>query len=58
MDYTTAKLRDSLYIVRWTKPDSNNFVTHIEDYEEGVCMTSSVVEGKFIQLVGTWTRVR
>ncbi|MEV8521644.1 hypothetical protein ABZR86_17760 [Dyella marensis] len=58
MDYTTAKLRDGLYLVRWTEPDSNDFVTHIEDYNEGVCMASSVVGGKFIQLAGTWTRVR
>ena len=58
MDYTTAKLRDGLYLVRWTEPDSNDFVTHIEDYENGVCMASSVVGGKFIQLRGAWTRVR
>ena len=58
MDYTTAKLRDGLYLVRWTEPDSNDFVTHIEDYTNGVCMASSVVGGKFIQLAGMWTRVR
>jgi hypothetical protein len=58
MDYTTAKLRDDLYLVRWTEPDSSDFVTHIEDYAEGVCLASSVVGGEFIQLVGTWTRVR
>jgi hypothetical protein len=51
-------LRDGLYLVRWTEPDSNYFVTHIEDYTNGVCMASSVVGGKFIQLVGTWAQVR
>jgi hypothetical protein len=58
MEYTTAKLRDGLYVVRWTEPDAGDFVTHIEDYTNGVCMASSVVGGKFIQLAGTWTRVR
>jgi hypothetical protein len=33
-------------------------VTHIEDYTEGACMASSVIGGKFIQLAGSWTRVR
>ncbi|WP_409364201.1 MoaF-related domain-containing protein [Burkholderia sp. Bp8989] len=58
MVYTSAKLRDGLYVVRWTEPDSHDFVTHIEDYTARVCMASSVVGGKFIQLAGTWTRVR
>lgn len=58
MDYTTARLRDGLYVVRWTEPGSNDFVTHIEDYKNGVCMASSVVGGKFLQLIGTWARVR
>ncbi|MFC9056438.1 hypothetical protein ACFTXB_00095 [Streptomyces sp. NPDC057074] len=58
MDYTSAKLRDDLYVVRWTEPDAGDHVTHIEDYAEGTCMASSVVGGDFIQLSGTWTRVR
>ena len=58
MEYTTAKLRDGLYVVRWTEPDAGDHVTHIEDYTEGTCMASSVVGGNFIQLAGTWTRVR
>lgn len=58
MDYTTVKLRDGLYVVRWTEPDSGDHVTHIEDYTEGTCMASSVIGGEFVQLGGTWTRVR
>ena len=58
MDYTTVKLRDGLYVVRWIEPDSGDMVTHIEDYTEGTCMASSVVAGNFIQLNGTWTCVR
>lgn len=48
MAYTTTRLRDGLYVVRWAEPDSNDFVTHVEDYTEGVCMASSVVSGKFL----------
>lgn len=58
MDYTTTQVRDGLYVVRWTEPDSGDHVTHIEDYTEGACMASSVVGGQFVQLAGTWTRVR
>ncbi|PXA67105.1 MoaF-related domain-containing protein [Cryobacterium arcticum] len=58
MDYTTAQVRDGLYVVRWTEPDSGDHVTHIEDYTEGACMASSVIGGEFVQLSGTWTRVR
>ena len=58
MDYTTTKVRDGLYVVRWTEPDSGDHVTHIEDYTEGACMASSVIGGEFIQLAGTWTLVR
>lgn len=58
MDYTTVKLRDGLYVVRWTEPDSGDHVTHIEDYTEGTCMASSVIGGEFVRLTGTWTRVR
>lgn len=58
MDYTTARLRDGLYLVRWAEPDAGDFVTHVEDYENGVCLASSVVGGKFIQLSGSWTRIR
>ncbi|MFD7776985.1 hypothetical protein [Streptomyces sp. NPDC059753] len=55
MDYTTVKLSDGLYVVRWTEPDAGDHVTHIEDYTEGTCMASSVVGGNFIQLNGSWT---
>ncbi|WP_043650997.1 MoaF-related domain-containing protein [Cellulosimicrobium cellulans] len=58
MDYTTTQVRDGLYVVRWTEPDSNDHVTHIEDYTNGACMASSVIGGEFVQLHGTWTRVR
>ena len=58
MDYTTTQVRDGLYVVRWTEPDSGDHVTHIEDYTEGACLASSVVGGQFVQLAGTWTRVR
>lgn len=58
MDYTTTKIRDGLYVVRWTEPDSGDYVTHIEDYTEGTCMASSVIGGQFVQLHGSWTRVR
>ena len=58
MDYTTTMVRDGLYVVRWTEPESGDHVTHIEDYTEGACMASSVIGGEFIQLHGTWTRVR
>jgi hypothetical protein len=58
MDYTTTKVRDGLYVVRWTEPDSGDHVTHIEDYTEGACMASSVIGGEFVQLSGTWSRVR
>lgn len=58
MDYTTVKVRDGLYVVRWTEPESGDMVTHIEDYSEGACMASSVIGGQFVQLTGTWTRVR
>ena len=58
MDYTTAKLRDGLYVVRWTEPESGTMVTHIDDYQEGTCLASSVMEGQFVQFSGTWTRVR
>lgn len=58
MDYTTTKLRDGLYAVRWTEPESGNMVTHIDDYQEGTCLASSVIGGQFVQFSGTWTRVR
>ena len=58
MDYTTAKVRDGLYVVRWTEPGSGDMVTHIEDYREGTCLASSVIGGQFVQLSGTWTKVR
>ena len=58
MDYTAAKVRDGLYVVRWTEPDSGDMVTHIEDYQEGTCLASSVIGGEFVQLNGTWTKVR
>lgn len=58
MDYTSTKVRDGLYVVRWTEPDSGDHVTHIEDYDNGACMASSVIGGQFIQLHGSWTRVR
>ena len=51
-------MRDGLYVVRWTEDDAGDHVTHIEDYDAGTCMASSVVGGEFIQLSGTWTRVR
>ncbi|WP_063045200.1 MoaF-related domain-containing protein [Nocardia pseudovaccinii] len=57
MDYTAVKLRDGLYAVRWTE-QNGDMVTHIEDYDQGTCMASSVVRGQFVQLNGTWTRVR
>ena len=57
MDYTTAKVRDGLYVVRWTEPGSGDMVTHIEDYQEGTCLASSVIGDQFVQLSGTWTRV-
>lgn len=57
MDYTTTKVRDGLYVVRWTEP-TGDFVTHIEDYDAGTCLASSVVGGQFIQMRGTWTKVR
>ncbi|MDT0321192.1 hypothetical protein RNC47_22940 [Streptomyces sp. DSM 44918] len=57
MDYTTVKVRDGLYVVRWSE-QSGDRVTHIEDYAEGACMASSVIGGEFVQLTGTWTRVR
>lgn len=58
MDYTTTQIRDGLYVVRWTEPDSLDHVTHIEDYTNGTCMASSVIGGEFVQLHGTWTKVR
>lgn len=58
MDYTTTQLRDGLYVVRWTEPDAGDHVTHIEDYTSGTCMASSVIGGHFVQLGGSWTRVR
>lgn len=58
MPYTTTKVRDGLYVVRWTEADAGDHVTHIEDYDNGTCMASSVVGGEFIQLAGSWTRVR
>lgn len=58
MPYTTTKLRDGLHVVRWTEPDAGDHVTHIEDYANGTCMASSVIGGEFVQLHGTWTRVR
>jgi hypothetical protein len=58
MDYTTTKIRDGLYAVRWTEPDSGDHVTHIEDYTSGTCMASSVIGGEFVQLHGSWSRVR
>ncbi|MCI1634595.1 MoaF-related domain-containing protein [Bifidobacterium sp.] len=57
MDYTCTKLREGLYVVRWAE-EAGDYVTHIEDYDEGTCMASSVVGGQFIQLSGTWTRVK
>lgn len=58
MDYTTTRVRDGLYVVRWTEPDSLDHVTHIEDYANGTCMASSVIGGEFVQLHGTWKKVR
>ena len=58
MDYTTVKVREGLYVVRWTEPESGDHVTHIEDYTGGACMASSVIGGNFVQLVGAWSRVR
>lgn len=58
MPYTTTKVRDGLYVVRWSEPGAGDHVTHIEDYDAGTCMASSVVGGQFIQLTGTCTRVR
>jgi hypothetical protein len=58
MDYTATKVRDGLYVVRWTEPDSGDHVTHIEDYTESACMASSVIGGELIQLAGSWTRLR
>ncbi|TDQ12276.1 hypothetical protein EDF17_2129 [Rathayibacter sp. PhB1] len=58
MEYTATRVRDGLYVVRWTEPDSGDHVTHIEDYTDGACMASSVIGGQFLQLHGTWTRVR
>lgn len=58
MEYTTTKVRDGLHVVRWTEHDSGDHVTHIEDYTNGACMASSVIGGEFVQLHGTWTRVR
>ncbi len=58
MDYTTTKARDGLYVVRWTEPEAGAHVTHIEDYTGGTCMASPVIGDEFVQLHGTWTRVR
>lgn len=45
-------------MVRRTEDYAGDHVTHIEDYDAGTCMASSVVGGESIQLSGTWTRVR
>lgn len=58
MEYTTTEIREGLYAVRWTEPGAGDHVTHIEDYTEGTCLASSVIGGQFVQLAGTWTRVR
>ncbi|GGN44343.1 hypothetical protein GCM10011578_095200 [Streptomyces fuscichromogenes] len=58
MEYTTTRLRDGLFVVRWTEPDAGDHVTHIEDCTEGTCMASSVIGGQFVQLHGRWSRVR
>ncbi|WP_372352339.1 hypothetical protein [Streptomyces sp. KL116D] len=57
MDYTATQVRDGLYVVRWAEA-AGDFVTHIEDYTAGTCMASSVINGQFVQLHGTWTQVR
>ena len=58
MDYTTTKVRDGLYVVRWTEPEAGAHVTRIEDYTNGTVMVSSVFDGQFIQLHGTWSKAR
>lgn len=58
VDYTTTMVRDGLYVVRWTERASGVHVTRIEDYSHGTCMISSVIDGDFIQLHGTWSRIR
>ena len=57
MDHTATKVRDDLYVVRWSEPEAGDHVTHIEDYTNGACMASSVIGGEFVRLHGTWTRV-
>jgi hypothetical protein len=38
------------------EPEAGGHVTRIEDYTNGTVMVSSVVDGQFIQLHGTWVQ--
>ncbi|MER5435898.1 hypothetical protein [Streptomyces sp. NPDC002588] len=57
MDYTTAELRDGLYVLCWEEPESGAKVTHIQDWQNHLVYASSFLQGQFMQISGTWTRL-
>jgi hypothetical protein len=50
-----TEVRDDLYLLTWTEPDSGNTVSHVDDFTAKVAYTNitNVPDNQFWRLKGT-----